>query len=652
MRKIFAIFLTALLCFTMVACKGNGGDSSSVDMPSTETNKVEESNDWLLALGKSDYQIVIPTTNNIIEQQAAEEFNLFFSEATGKTLPVITDENLVFSKTDKYISLGQNALFKTSGIKIDNEFLSYSGYIIKTVGKTVFVTGSNNQYGEGTRNGIYELLEHFVGYHFYAQDSYKLNKNVFNLKLLNFDIVNIPDFAKRCLGYGLLRSNPTYAKRLRVLNYGEDKEGVYNVGGHYQYDLMHKYLNDPTKSHWFASGSEQGYAYFALCYSQEDMIIQFAEDLKPFIINDVNDGRTIMLGITDNFAVCDCEACEEGRRTKYMNNGGEQVYFINYIAEYLTPWLKENFPEKTYRFSFFAYHMAEEPPVVYNETTGEYEPFSEYVIPRNDVGLYWAPINQDFARPITDEVGANSDARKVLDGWSMLFKDSNEGIQMWNYCENYNNYFINLPLVPLNTVSINYKYYLEHGVYYMFEQGPCAGYTSVPTLEELKVYVQANLLWDTTLDVNELIRDFMSFYYGEASVAMSKYLFGLTDYCVELMANDTGFFGGVGTAIDNKRFWPKGFVDQMDAWLQEAFAAVETLKATDMDRYKALYGRVEKVYACVDYLNLMHYTSYYKPAERRAMLERFEKTVAKYNMYDYGENKALYDFINVWKASI
>ena len=121
MKKIFAIFLSALFCLTAVACKGNGGDSSSVDMPSTETNKVEETNDWLLALGKSDYQIVIPTTNNIIEQQAAEEFNLFFSEATGKTLPVITDENLVFSKTDKYISLGQNALFKTSGIKIDND---------------------------------------------------------------------------------------------------------------------------------------------------------------------------------------------------------------------------------------------------------------------------------------------------------------------------------------------------------------------------------------------------------------------------------------------------------------------------------------------------------------------------------------------------
>ena len=100
---------------------------------------------------------------------------------------------------------------------------------------------------------------------------------------------------------------------------------------------------------------------------------------------------------------------------------------------------------------------------------------------------------------------------------------------------------------------------------------------------------------------------------------------------------------------------PKGFVDQMDGFFQEGFNAIKGLENTDKERYQLLYDRLEKVYACIDFLNLMHYRSYYKKSENLMKLERLENAIIKYNMYQSGEGylQKIYDnYINVWKAAI
>ena len=105
MKRIFTIFLSALLLLTCVSCKGNGKDSSTVETPSTENSKVEKTDHDFLALGKSDYKIVIPAEDNVIEQQAAEEFNLFFKEAT-----VSAEATSIFASS--YAGLSSASAFK------------------------------------------------------------------------------------------------------------------------------------------------------------------------------------------------------------------------------------------------------------------------------------------------------------------------------------------------------------------------------------------------------------------------------------------------------------------------------------------------------------------------------------------------------------
>ena len=60
----------------------------------------------------------------------------------------------------------------------------------------------------------------------------------------------------------------------------------------------------------------------------------------------------------------------------------------------------------------------------------------------------------------------------------------------------------------------NIKWFAAHGVKGVFEEGPGVGPGDGTDLEELKDYVMANMLWDVSLDPDQLISEFLTGYYG------------------------------------------------------------------------------------------------------------------------------------------
>ena len=514
-------------------------------------------------------------------------------------------------------------------------------------GTRFFAAGSNNPYGDGTLNAVYGALEYLLSFRYYALDSYRLDRNVNKLHLLKFDVKDIPDFDRRQIGYGILRANPDYAKRMRVLNYAE-AEGI--IGGHCQYDLMSQYVNDKDKQDWFSEGSEV-YAQFGLCYSNVEMREFFAELLKPYIERNP-DAKVIHIGQPDTDGVCDCAACVEGRATKNMNSAGEQINFVNEIAAYLEPWLKENFPNNTFRFSCFAYHGTETPPVVYNEQTGKYEPFSEYVVPRDDVGVYWAPVNMDYSRSITDPDSINASSKTALDGWNDLL-EGKEDIYMWSYATNMSNYMIPYTAFPLFSVKENYTYYKDHGVTFIFEQGPSDGESSTLTFEELKIYVMSRLMWDTDLNVNDLVEEFLTFYYGPAGQTMLEYYNVISAHYADLNNRyPASFFGSIFAVIWSEEYWPKGFVDSLDRIFDKAYEDISVLRESDPLSYGEYYDRISKLHLTVDYLNLEYYTAYYKPSDVRKMIDEFEKNCVRFNIYRRSEGNDVSGLIEKWTQKL
>ena len=67
------------------------------------------------------------------------------------------------------------------------------------------------------------------------------------------------------------------------------------------------------------------------------------------------------------------------------------------------------------------------------------------------------------------------------------------------------------------TIGPNVQWFHRHGVTGLFEEGPGANFGVGSDLEELKDWVAAEMMWDPSLDPDELISEFLVGYYGSAS---------------------------------------------------------------------------------------------------------------------------------------
>jgi hypothetical protein len=114
--------------------------------------------------GKPLATIVISLHASDSSQEAAAVLQKTFQEISGAKLPLITDNKLNPASQETYISLGDTALSRKANIKASD--LLAGGYRIKTQEKVLFIVGNDVGSGmpaNGTRNGVYALLENHLG---------------------------------------------------------------------------------------------------------------------------------------------------------------------------------------------------------------------------------------------------------------------------------------------------------------------------------------------------------------------------------------------------------------------------------------------------------------------------------------------------------
>ena len=151
MRKIgilkisFALILSAVFCLNLVACgqsvvvnpdnKQPAIDSSTHEVYVDDTGKTIYSN------GHTDYKIVIPENANIYELTGASELNKFLAQATGEYMETIRDNEVVYTDSPKYLSVGRTTLLEDAQLSADKEVLGMQGARVKTVNESVFMFG-------------------------------------------------------------------------------------------------------------------------------------------------------------------------------------------------------------------------------------------------------------------------------------------------------------------------------------------------------------------------------------------------------------------------------------------------------------------------------------------------------------------------------
>ena len=644
MKKLLCILLSALMIFSMAACKknqGSGTEEGNVTSLRETYNGVHDftatdTDDFLIRNGYTEYTLVVPAGDKTDYMQLAQdEFVLLFKEATGVTLKVITDRDLTHSAQNRYISLGETTLTSVTDIANEKSALDTDGYRIVTVDKTIFIYGGSNY---GTVFGVYGFMKVTFNFEQYYVDVMEIDRDVRTLPLKNYAVTDIPDFIHRAWSNNILVST---AQDKVAGNEFAFRMGYKGPRGYNYMPVFSDYNTTSTKRQstntltylpletyqtahpkWFADTNKE------LCYTargDEDelelMIQEVAKkiefSLTVYTPEQYPQYNCITFTQEDNYPQCGCSECLSAVATD-GGYAGVYIKFLNRVAEKVETWM--NAPENAdykrddFKIYMFAYRYTLEAPVKYDEASNCYVPVSPDVVMRPDTGIVLAILPWNYQMDFWSE--ENVSVRENVTNWGLL----TDNIRFWLYGTNFTNYMWMFD-------SFNYFYdgafawlanRSRNQIFVQEQEGSHGSHTS---WHNLKVYLDAKLQWDTSLDTEELIAKFFKAMYGDAQDAMLNLFYGERTYYNKLVLEERGLtsnYSGLGSSA----LWPlamcKGWLSQLDA----AKELVSDLKDTDFDQYELICKHIESECIMPMYLILSLHVNTITEAEKRSFIDR------------------------------
>lgn len=623
LTKVISLLLCAVMLFALAACNKN-------DTPTD--NKPDKTAYNLVQGGVSEYKIVLSATATANELFAANELANFLNLATGAELEIVTDDE--YPSSDAIISIGNTRQAQAANA-VSGQNLATSSFVLKTVGNSLYVTADKNGDGEACLYGVYQILQDAVNFRVYAADEIGYDTNSDTIPLYNYDKVYKPTFDQRELGYASIANDETYKKRMRLV--WHDTDVRWTLHGHTQAshfvnpdfsDTLHLEHEGMTygQAHpdWFDGGQ--------LCWSAGAEMERVAAEKLIWYIENYPQGEYIMLGQMDNTDYCSCDRCKKKMAELGINPAGMQILFLNNVIKIAEQWRAENRPEQDVKYVTFAYNGTLQPPVK-KDGNGNLVAINDQVKPHDKLYIYFTPIETDFAVDLSNQ--RNLSVMEALNGWNAL---ASGRIMVYIYDINFHNYFINFN--NFGTVEGMYRDYLDNGVYYMYSQGPID--TCVPCFQEMRVFVESQLMWDIGQGYDNLVNEFMQAYYRDAAPAVRKFYELIRNrYARYYAVDDTSLGGGIYDSIGDSDIWTENLVNALGDALDDALSAVEKYKTTDNELYAKLHDRIMKEYLSVIFLKLSYYQASYGSAEIAAMKADFKYYTTYFQITNYAENDSL-----------
>lgn len=620
-KKIISLLLAAIMT---IGCMTGCTQSTSKEIKIEKKNvkeTIEETNIVFVKDGNSDFAIVVPASATYREQTAAEELQYFVEEATGAKLQILSETDA--SSEGKYIYIGATEAAEQAGVKPTYDDFQYNGFVIKQKDDDLYLRG---YFDIGTLNAVYEFIDYAFDYEFYAYDEIHLTETK-NANMLAFDLEVVPDFDWRWSNYGEIINNETISNRMRM-NSAEDCF-VTGYLTHSSFEIIDPFDYDwnlDAHKGWFSEAMWNGMSGGVerpaqLCYSNDDMRREFTKNLIELVRN--SSAPNMLLGMEDNDYWCTCEDCT-AMHDKYGTDSAVMVTFVNKVQAEVNAWYKENLPEvEPPKLILFAYKLAVNPPAKYNEEAKKWEPIDEEVVLNPDSGVYFCPISARYDIPFTaNEISDVSEPYGQTLGWGAISKN----LYAWTY-----SLYMHHAPVTFNSIEVmqeNYQFLLDNGVTMIQDQTDHYQKNINSGYSRLKAYLMAELQWDTTLNMKELIDDFCEAYFGPAGDTMKNLIKQEREWYTYLNA-EVEKVTKIGFDIVDERYWSynqlRGYMNLID----QAYKEIETLRDSDPERYATLYDRILLESLQYRYLMLnLFYTEYDEATlayERKAFRADFER---------------------------
>ena len=241
-----------------------------------------------------------------------------------------------------------------------------------------------------------------------------------------------------------------------------------------------------------------------LCLTNPDVKNICAERVEAWIAEHP-EATIFSVSQNDWYNPCDCPECarlneEEGSRS------GPLIHFVNYIAEYVG----KKHPDVV--IDTLAYQWTRKAP--------------KRVRPLPNVCVRLCSIECCFAHPLRSceaDMGFFNRAEKLqtfqqdLEDWAKI----SDRLYIWDYVVNFAHYL--LPFPNFGVLKDNINYFIENHVKGIFEEAAPAYAHPGQEFAEMRSWVLGKLLWDPTLDTNDLVHEFIAGYYKSAADPIRAY---------------------------------------------------------------------------------------------------------------------------------
>ncbi len=628
--------LVLTMAVSAFACGDNGEQETvkpveKVHFEGTHIFNQTDTGKFIVKDGVSDYKIIADSSRNTYVDIGEKDLVLLFKKATGIELEVVTDNgNIEWNEDAKYISYGNTCLIEQAGISPEEysyELLYDEGFRIITKGNTIFLLGANVL---GINYSVYGLYEMLFNFEAYQRDCVYIDTNVSDVPLMNYDVTDVPDvkqgeIAERMDWHGAASNT---ANDIDVWYYGDTaqqevlargsriRSGNYSctsltmpahpnnepmTPGYTMHNILSSYLSplcDYIDPKWKSdSGTQACFTAHGDAESLEafvDHVFIIARDsILRYPTKDYPLYKVLQITCSDGTTTtCMCEACS---KIAEANNGAyiaSHIMFVNKVNEKLQPWLEsiKDDPElgKYYRsqieMQLFSYQFTRQPPVYFDEETGEVTPCTDEVICQKGTNIFFVSSAGYYS--IYDEIYKETTV-DWLRAWDQL--TPNSGHWFWT---NAGNPCVNTFYDAL--AGFNNDFY-EVLAYYDVEELYQANHwsgSSTTSFMDLAFYVNKKLRWDCHLNMNDLINDFMTHMYGDAADIMTELYEKLKVhwYAIKALLESRDQMAGANTYT--KELWPVDFNIWWYNEVEKAVAEVEKNPLADANQQAVLVHRI------------------------------------------------------------
>ncbi len=506
---------------------------------------------------KTNYQIVLGKKASESERWAASELKKYLKEISAAEFKIVDDDSKI---TENEIIIGFNKHSKKilgHGFK-EPELLDES-FIYKNIrSKIVFLGGKQR----GTMYAVFSFLENELGVRWYTPEVTSIPKR----QKFDFNLINHyeePSLQVRNDFY-YEAFDPTWAAHNKINGamgfrdqYG-DIEGYWAVHTFYRFMPPTEFFKDHPEYYSLIDG-KRIHKRAQLCLTNPDVLDVITDRLKVAMRENPSN---LIYSVSQNDwrNPCQCDNCQAIVSSEGAESG-IMVWFVNQVAERV----KDEFPDKY--VGTLAYQYTRKPPV--------------HIKPKENVVIRLCSIECCFSHDF-ESCPENQEFLGDLKAWS----SNSPHLYIWDYVVNFSHYI--MPYPNFKVLQPNIKTFITNSSIGIMEQG--AYQSRGGEFAELRSYLISKLFWNSDIDVDTVIDDFMVGYYGRSGQYIREYL----EQLHEQISPDTHIH--LGLNADDKLFTNNFIIQATEIFNKAEIIAEndEIKKRVEMARLPLMYLKCKR----------------------------------------------------------